>query len=132
MDGSAFWDCRIHAKKSVPEASVMGADVTHPHVGLEPGLQHLVREVEFSRNFLAIPEGQVSLKMMKLAGGEELDDQPGWRCCRGCVGVEVVGERIRIVKGAVCSRRVEGAHCRPSSVRCSMCSTVAEWSLRLW
>lgn len=35
-NGPAFWDDWINAKESVPEASVMGADVAHPHVGLEP------------------------------------------------------------------------------------------------
>ena len=76
----------------------MGADVANPHVGLEPRLQHLVREIEFSRNFLAIPEGQVGVKMMKLADGEQLDDQPGRRCRWRRVGSKVVRECIRVVK----------------------------------
>ena len=77
---------------------MVGADVAHSHVGLEPRLQHLVREIEFSRNFLAIPEGQVGVKMMKLADGEQLDDQPGRRCRWRRVGGEVVWECIGVVQ----------------------------------
>ena len=98
-NGPAFWDDWINAEESVPEASVMGADVANPHVGLEPRLQHLVREIEFSRNFLAIPEGQVGVKMMKLAGGEQLDDQPGFGLERDCVGGESIVSDVSEVSG---------------------------------
>ena len=77
---------------------MVGADVAHPHVGLEPGLQYLVREVELSCNCLAIPEGQVGVKVMKLAGGEQLDDQPRRWCLWRRVGGEVVREGIRVVE----------------------------------
>lgn len=69
-NGRASGDGWINAKESVPEASVMGADVAHPHVGLEPRLQHLVREVELPSNYFTILEGQAGVKMLKLTGGE--------------------------------------------------------------
>ena len=69
-DCSAFWDYWIYAKESVPEASVVGADVAHSHVGLEPRLQHLIREIDLSRNCFAILGGQAGVKMLKFPSGE--------------------------------------------------------------
>ena len=54
--------------------------------------------MEFSRDRFAVLACQAGVEALELACGEKLNDQPGWRCCRGCVGIEIVGECIRVVK----------------------------------
>ena len=49
---------------------MVGADVAHSHVGLEPRLQHLIREIDLSRNCFAILGGQAGVKMLKFPSGE--------------------------------------------------------------
>lgn len=87
-------DSRIDAKAHVPQSAMVGADIPHAHIGLQPGHQHGLVKTEAARN--SRPIGTVFKvldQVIELAKGQHPYCQPRRRQLQPAVGHQVVLKR---------------------------------------